>query len=251
VIVGPGTPPPGARSAGTVLGSGLDGAERNLSGIATLPRAPAVDGPAAVIDLGLLQHWGGRLASSARMQVWFDTEDPAVLADVRTALQRAGIEISGVRRVSDVRASYDSSVPAWSLQLGVLAAAAGLVLAALVLMLLVASTWRRRSRDLACLGLTGVPRRGLGRIAVGEQLPVVLLAVLVGAGCGLLGAVLALPTVPLFAEPRDASTLDLSAPWTNVLAVLVAALLVLGLVAWLCGRTVAARARLSRVREVL
>jgi hypothetical protein len=251
VIVGPGTPPPGARSAGTVLGSGLDGAERNLSGIATLPRAPAVDGPAAVIDLGLLQHWGGRLASSARMQVWFDTEDPAVLADVRTALQRAGIEISGVRRVSDVRASYDSSVPAWSLQLGVLAAAAGLVLAALVLMLLVASTWRRRSRDLACLGLTGVPRRGLDRIAVGEQLPVVLLAVLVGAGCGLLGAVLALPTVPLFAEPRDASTLDLSAPWTNVLAVLVAALLVLGLVAWLCGRTVAARARLSRVREVL
>ena len=78
-----------------------------------------------------------------------------------------------------------------------------------------------------------------------------LLAVLVGAGCGLLGAVLALPTVPLFAEPRDASTLDLSAPWGSVLAVLVAALLVLGLVAWLCGRTVAARARLSRVREVL
>jgi hypothetical protein len=28
-------------------------------------------------------------------------------------------------------------------------------------------------------------------------------------------------------------------------------LLVLGMVAWLCGRTVAARARLSRVREVL
>jgi ABC-type antimicrobial peptide transport system permease subunit len=135
--------------------------------------------------------------------------------------------------------------------LGVLAAAAGLLLAALVLVLLVASTWRRRSRDLACLGLTGVPRRGLSRVAVGEQLPVVLLAVLVGAGCGLLGAVLALPTVPLFAQPRDASTLELSAPWGSVLAVLVAALLVLGLVAWLCGRTVAARARLSRVREVL
>ena len=80
-----------------------------------------------------------------------------------------------------------------------LAAAAGLLLAALVLVLLVASTWRRRSRDLACLGLSGVPRRGLDRVAVGEQLPVVLLAVLVGAGCGLLGAVLALPTVPLFA----------------------------------------------------
>jgi hypothetical protein len=251
VIVGPGLTPAGARSAGTVLGTALNGGQLNLTGITSLPRAPAVDGPAAVVDLGLLQHWGSRAGSSARMQVWFDTEDPAVLAEVRTALQRAGIEIAGVRRVSDVRDTYDSSVPAWSLQLGVLAAAAGLVLAALVLVLLVASTWRRRSRDLACLGLTGVPRRGLGRVAVGEQLPVVLLAVLVGAGCGLLGAVLALPAVPLFAQPRDASTLELSAPWGSVLTVLVVALLVLGLVAWLCGRTVAARARLSRVREVL
>ena len=251
VIVGPGLAPAGARSAGTVLGTALNGGQLNLTGITSLPRAPAVDGPAAVVDLGLLQHWGSRAGSSARMQVWFDTEDPAVLAEVRTVLQRAGIEIAGVRRVSDVRDSYDASVPAWSLQLGVLAAAAGLLLAALVLVLLVASTWRRRSRDLACLGLTGVPRRGLDRVAVGEQLPVVLLAVLVGAGCGLLGAVLALPTVPLFAQPRDASTLELSAPWGSVLAVLVVALLVLGLVAWLCGRTVAARARLSRVREVL
>jgi hypothetical protein len=251
VIVGPGSPPPGGRSTGAVLGNTLNGAQLDLTGIASLPRAPAVAGPAALVDLGLLQHWGDRVGRTARMQAWFDTEDPAVLAEVSTALQRAGIEISGVRRVSDVRDSYDTSVPAWSLQLGVLAAAVGLLLAALVLVLLVASTWRRRSRDLACLGLTGVPRRGLSRVAVGEQLPVVLLAVLVGAGCGLLGAVLALPAVPLFAQPRDASTLDLSAPWGSVLIVLLAALLVLGAVAWLCGRTVAARARLSRVREVL
>jgi putative ABC transport system permease protein len=251
VVAGLGTRSSATRAAGTVLGTSLNGSQRTLTGVGSLPRAPAVEGPAAVVDLDLLRHWGSRAGSTARLQAWFDTEDPAVLAAVRTALQRAGIEISGVRRVSDVRDSYDASVPAWSLQLGVVAAAAGLLLAALVLVLLVASTWRRRSRDLACLGLTGVPRRGLGRVAVGEQLPVVLLAILVGAGCGLLGAVLALPTVPLFAQPRDASTLDLSAPWGSVLAVLAAALVVLGLVAWLCGRTVLARARLSRVREVL
>jgi putative ABC transport system permease protein len=246
VVVGPGTP-----TAGAVLGSGLNGANRPLAGVATLPRAPAVAGAAAVVDLDLLRHWGSRAGKTARLQVWFGTEDPAALARVRAALQREGIEVSGVRRVSDVRDSYDASVPAWSLQLGVLAAVAGLLLAALVLVLLVASTWRRRSRDLACLGLTGVRRRGLGRVAVGEQLPIVLLAVLVGAGCGVLGAVLALPRVPLFARPRPAATLDLSAPWGSVLLVLAAALAVLGLVAWLCGRTVLARARLSRVREVL
>ncbi len=246
VVVGPGTP-----SAGAVLGTGLNGADRPLARIASLPSAPAVAGAAALVDLDLLRHWGSRAGRSARLQVWFDTEDPAALERVRAALRRHGVEISGVRRVSDVRGSYDASVPAWSLQLGVLAAVAGLLLAALVLVLLVASTWRRRSRDLACLGMTGVPRRGLGRVAVGEQLPIVVLAVLVGAGCGLLGAVLALPRVPLFARPRPASTLDLSAPWGSVLVVLAATLAVLGLVAWLCGRTVVARARLSRVREVL
>lgn len=247
VIVDPGTP----TSAG-ILGSGLTGKDRPLATVAELPWAPGLPGAAAVVDLDLLRHWGSRVGESGRIQVWFDTEDPAALARVRDALRGQGIEVSGVRRLSEVRASYDASVPAWSLQLGVLAAVAGLLLAALVLVLLVASTWRRRSRDLACLGMGGVPRRGLGRIAVGELLPTVVLAVLAGGGCGLLGAILALPTVPLFAQPRPASTLDLSVPWAPVLLALAAALVVLGLVAWLSGRAVAAAgARLSRVREVL
>jgi hypothetical protein len=94
-----------------------------------------------------------------------------------------------------------------------------------------------------------VPRRALARVAVGEQLPIVLLAVLVGGGCGLLRAALALPTVPLFTQPPPVSTLDLSVPWGSVLAALAVALAALGLVAWLCGTTVAGRARLSRVRD--
>jgi putative ABC transport system permease protein len=239
-------------AGGTVVGRGLTGSDRTMTAIAALPRAPSLDGAAAVVDLDLLSHWGGRAGSGARIEVWFGSEDPAVLDRVRAALRRAGVEISGVRRVSEVRASYDASVPAWSLQLGVLAAVAGLLLAALVLVLLVASTWRRRTRDLACLGLIGVPRRGLRRAAVGEQLPAALLAVLAGAGCGVLGAALALPTVPLFAAPRAPSTVDLSPPWPVVLAMLAVALLVLGLVTWLCGRAVAAAGnRLSRVREAL
>lgn len=241
-----------ASSAGTVLGNSLDGVNREFTGIAELPRAPAVVRTAALVDLDLLSRYGSRLGKTARMQVWFDTEDPAVLDRVRAALASAGVEVAGVRRLSESRAAYDASVPAWSLQLGVVAAVAGLLIAALVLVLLVAATWRRRARDLACLGMTGVPRRGLGRVAVGEQLPTVLLAVLVGGGCGLLGAVYALPSVPLFAQPRPASELDLAVPWAAVLAALAGALVLLGLVAWLCGRAVArAGERLARVREVL
>ncbi|HST64714.1 MAG TPA: FtsX-like permease family protein, partial [Mycobacteriales bacterium] len=243
VVIGP-------DSGGTVVGRGLSGSDRTMTGIATLARAPSLEGAAAVVDLDLLTHWGTRAGSGARIQAWFDTEDPAVVDRVRTALSRAGVEVSAVRQVSAVRAGYDSSVPAWSLQLGVLAAVAGLLLAALVLVLLVVSSWRRRTRDLACLELSGVPRRGLRRTAVGEQLPAALLAVLAGAGCGILGAAFALPTVPLFATPRPVSTVDLSAPWPVVLAVTGIALAVLGAVTWLCGLLVAAAGnRLSRVRE--
>lgn len=247
VVSGRGSAP----SGGTILGDTLRGTERRMASIAELPRTPAVAGAGVVVDLDLLQHWGSRTGKDARIQVWFDTEDPAVLAGVRTALRGAGVEIAGVRRVSDVRDAYAASVPAWSLQLGVLVAVAGLLLAALVLVLLMASTWRLRSRDLACLAMSGVPRRALGRLAVGEQLPVVLVAALAGGACGILGTALALPTVPLFAESRPRSTLDLSAPWLSVLGALAVALVVLGVVAWLCGRTVAARAGLSRVRDSL
>ena len=248
VVVGPDT-----AAAGTVVGTGLGGGSRTMNRIASLPRAPSVDGAAAVVDADLLSHWGDRAGRLARIQAWFDTDDPAALERVRAALAREGIEIAGVRRLGAVRDSYDASVPAWSLQLGVLAAVAGLLLlAALVLVLLVVSTWRRRTRDLACLGMTGVPRRGLRRIAVGEQLPTALLAVLAGAGCGVLGAVFALPTVPLFASPRPVETLDLATPWPVVLAVLAAALLVLAAVTGLCGLAVAAAGdRLSRVRDAL
>jgi len=110
--------------AGAVNGNGLNGEDRALASVGRLPRAPGVDGPTAIVDLSLLRHWGNRVASSTRVQIWFDSESPDRLARVRAALHRGGVEISGVRRVSDVRHAYDASVPAWSLQLGILVAIA-------------------------------------------------------------------------------------------------------------------------------
>ena len=185
----------------------------DLAGVGTLPRAPGLAGAAAIVDLDLLLHWGSRAGRTALIQVWFDTEDPAAVERVRAALQRDGIEISRVRRVSEVRATpttrpYRPGACSW----GSWPPSPGCCSPRSSWSCSSPAAWRRRSRDLACLGLSGVPRRGLGRVAVGEQLPTVLLAVLVGGGCGLLGAVFALPTVPLFAQPRPVSDLDLSAP---------------------------------------
>ena len=99
--------------------------------------------------------------------------------------------------------------------------------------------------------MSGVPRRGLGRIAVGEQLPVVFLAVLAGADAGSSGPSWRCRPCPCSPCRREPWTLDLSTPWARVLAVLALGLVVLGLVAWLCGRVVLGRARLTRVRETL
>ena len=77
-----------------------------------------------------------------------------------------------------------------------------------------------------------------------------LLAVLTGGACGLLGVAFALPTVPCSRSRGRRRRWTCPRPGT-VLAVLALALAGLGLVAWLCGIIVAARARLSRVREVL
>ena len=61
--------------------------------------------------------------------------------------------------------------------------------------------------------MTGVSRAAVTRIAAGEQLPVVLLAVAAGGACGLVGAHLAMPSVPLFAADPAVSTLDLTTSW--------------------------------------
>ena len=53
-----------------------------------LPLAPGVGGRQPLVDLDLFQRWGTRVARSSRIQVWFDSESPAVLAPVQEALQR-------------------------------------------------------------------------------------------------------------------------------------------------------------------
>jgi putative ABC transport system permease protein len=57
-----------------------------------------------------------------------------------------------------------------------------------------------RSYDLAALRLLGLSARTVRRGVVAEQLAGVLIAALVGAAVGLLGARLALPSVPLFLD---------------------------------------------------
>jgi ABC-type antimicrobial peptide transport system permease subunit len=161
------------------------------------------------------------------------------------------VRITDVRKLSDVRRSYDESTAAWSLQLAALIGAAALLIALLVLLVSAVSSWRFRTRDLAALRMAGVPRRSIDRMSVAAQLPAVVIGVVAGTAAGLYGAQLALPIVPLFAEAPLVSTLDLGIAWGAVLLAALAALVVLGIGGVLIGRTMARRSELRQLRETL
>ena len=148
-----------------------------------------------------------------------------------------------------MRDELDASIAAWSLALALVVGGAGLAIAVLVLLVVAATTWRLRSRDFAALRMTGVSRAAVTRIAAGEQLPVVLLAVVAGSACGLVGAHLAMPSVPLFAAEPTVSTLDLATSWGAAAAAALTAAVLLTACVLLIGRALARRASLERVRE--
>jgi len=87
---------------------------------------------------------------------------------------------------------------------------------------------RSRRDDIAALRVVGAGRRALRRSAVVEQLAVVLSGVVVGAAAGVLGAHLAMPSIPIFVDKQAVPDVRLPIAWPSMLvaAGLVAALLV-------------------------
>lgn len=228
----------------------VDGEASDAARVATLDRVPASPPETAVVNLDLVER-GSAITSSAVVELWFAEADDELLADVTDALDAQGVDISSTTSLADVRQVYDESTAAWSLQLAALIGAAALVIALLVLVVSAASSWRFRTRDLAALRMSGVPSRSIGAMAVAAQLPAVVVGVAAGALAGLVGAQLALPIVPLFAEAPEVSTLDLGVAWGGVVLATLGALVVLGLGSVLIGRALARRSDIRRLRETL
>lgn len=230
--------------------AGLDGQGQQAAKVGTLLRVPSSPPNTFVADLDSLER-GRSVLGTDRLEVWFAEDDPALLGRVTDALDQRGITVSGVTNLDEIRRTYDESSAAWSLQLAVLVGAVALLIALLVLVVSAASGWRFRTRDLAALRMSGVPRRSIRSIAVAAQLPAVLVGVAAGAVSGLFGAQLAMPIVPLFATAPQVSTLDLGTAWPAVLVATVLSLAVLGAGSVVIGRALAARTELRRLRETM
>lgn len=230
--------------------NGLDGLTRAARRVGTVPRLPGTLPNTALVNLEVAQR-GVRLDAQDRISLWFARDDPEMLARVTDLLRDAGATVIGTRTLADAQRAQDQSLPAWSLQLATVMGAACLLLAALVLLVIAVSTWRLRSRDLASLRLAGLGSASIHRIAALEPALAVGLAVLAGVGCGLVGAQVSLPTVPILASTPEGFTPDLDPAWVAIGATAGAALALLVVVAWATGRAIARRAALARVRETI
>ena len=184
-----------------------------------------------------------------RVEVWTDTAEAADA--VTSALRERGVVVDARTTTTQARVALDASPAAWSLSLSVLVGAAGLLVAALVMLVSTATTWRARATDLAALRMAGLPDRSLRRLEVLAQLPVVLAGAVVGAACGVVAASVALPGVRQFTVVPDVDTTDFSTPWLVVVLTGVGALVVLTAIAVATSRWTARRARLNRLREAV
>jgi hypothetical protein len=161
----------------------------------TLPRV-LDDG--ALVDLSYLQPQLANLLSEARWEVWLSAAAPR---DALARLRAAGLAVDDVTSTDDRERVLAHEGPPLALLLFVACAGAGAVLGAGTTLVAVAVSGRRRSLELAALRAIRVPVGALSRACVGEQLLLLGCGLLLGVPAGLVAARLAMPSVPLFAEP--------------------------------------------------
>jgi ABC-type antimicrobial peptide transport system permease subunit len=90
------------------------------------------------------------------------------------------------------------------------------------------ATRRSRRQDLTSLRLVGARRADLRRSAITEQLAIVITSVLVGTTMGVLGAHLAMPSIPIFVDQQPVPPIRLPIAWPSVLIAAGSLLVLLG-----------------------
>jgi putative ABC transport system permease protein len=236
-------PGPGFQAAG------LDGTTVEMLRVGSVPYAPGGGTNEAVVSLEALARRTNEISPQASAQVF--VADASSVPAVQNRLRQAGITVRSVALRTDRAQLFDRSASAWGLRLALVVGLAALAIAALVLVLVGATSWRGRSRDFAALRMAGVSTRSLTRVSLAEQWVVVVVSVVAGAVCGLLGAWLAMPIVPFFTLPSAVLPVDLTPAAGPALLTAVAALLALLLVGLVVGLQLVSRASMARVRDQL
>ncbi|MFI7064449.1 FtsX-like permease family protein [Kribbella sp. NPDC050124] len=234
---------------------GLDGLSipvHKLDGLQTpMPRHTE---RVAVLDLETVRRLGGSVDdTSTDFELWLNADGLANVDKIIADLTATGITPTLIDRRSDRIEGYGRSASALALQLTPVVGLASWALAIIVLLLMGVSTWRSRAQDYASLRINGVPATTTGGAARWEHSGPVALAALLGSACGIVGAHIALPMFPLFAETSEPSPvpLDLAINWPGAVIIWLASTVVLTGTTLVLGTSVNRRAGYSRIREEL
>ena len=248
-VVLSGQPPPGVVGPDFQIQS-LGGTPIDVQAVQRVAALPQVGASGALANLDVLLRLGGSIPPTGALEVWVDTEDPATLAAVREGLRRAGVIVVSTRTYAARKASYDESASGWGLAIELVAGVLALLIGALVMVVVALTGWRRSAQDLAALRLAGVRPRLLARAVRLEHSAVAVSGAVVGALCGLVGAVVALPLLPLFdLGPPVVPAADLTQPWAVLGLVSVGAAVLFVGAALVLARWLLARAAGERIGE--
>lgn len=238
-----------AANQGRVLAT--DMADHNLpvTPAGTISAVPGAPLSAVLVDLSRQLTSLTQLSANTTAYVFFARNDPAVIDRTTAVLTARGIPVLSTTTAAQRTKAYRSSAAALSLGLASGTALLALLVAVLGLVVLVASSRRGRTWDLASMRLAGLSPAAVRSMAVREIVPLTGIGVLVGLAAGLVGSVTTLRLVPLFTRPPRTMRIDLSLATTPLLLAVVTALLVLvGTAAAMAFWTVR-RTHLERLRE--
>ncbi len=236
-----------ARVGGAYDVTGLDGQLRTVQAAAVANVLPRIQDGGTMVDLTYASRAVRSGTADVTSEVWLGERAPA---DALSRIRDVGLPVVRVEAAADHRARLDRTGPALALNLFLAGAGLAALLAAAGTVASVYLTGRRRAYEVAALLAAGLSRASLLRAAVVEQLGLLLTGLTIGTAAGLGGAVLALPSVPVFTDGRAVPALRFD------LHAVPLALLVLGFAVLLLTLAVVAGSALvrsavpARLREV-
>jgi hypothetical protein len=225
---------------------GLDGSTLAVHPVATGPALPGGFGRVIIVDGTYAVRAAANAPTSATQTVWLT---PAVAGTFPAKLAKAGVTVLSTQSAAQQSALYSRQGPMLAILLFLAGSFLGALLAAGGAVLNLHLTGRRRTYELAAMSALGVRRRTLLVSLHAEQGLLLVFGIGVGVVAGVLGAVLALPSVPEFADQPSAPPMLYGLHTVPVLLAVAVAVLVLGVVVATSSVNLLRLARFDQLRE--
>ncbi len=234
---------------GYLSDNGIDGIATPYKPIGTLPLLPGAGGPAFLVDLDTAAALATGGLGDSTAAVWLAADDPARERTLSAALAQHGVSVVSRDTAARHRATLAATAPAWAMQFALVTALLAVVIAAVVIVIAASTSRRTRRYDMSALELVGVGRRTLRRALLVEQAVVTIVGVAVGTAVGVIGAHLALPSVPMFLVDADQPVVLRPVVWGSVALAAVLALVALSVISTLVGLQMLRQVAPDRLRE--